>query len=407
MDAGGSYVLCDTDSMAIVASEQGGLVPCAGGSYRDDRMRECVRALSWAEVDEIVRKFSLLNPYDGSSMPASILKVEDVNFRNGAQREIHGYAIAAKRYALFTDNSGDIEIVSAKAHGLGFLLAPDGGGRSPDGTPDWVVDSWKWILRGVLGMKNLDPEWFDRAAMMRLKITTPEVLKALQARQSGMPYRDRVKPFNFILSPIIDDIVGRPIGVKKSDPFTLIAPFMTDPARWYRQQYLNIHDGKSYRVSPPNRQRPSEARAKSCGDFVSEYRWHPEAKSLGPDGQICTEMTNGLLKRTPVSATAKDFCYIGKEADRRWEQGEDISILQPEVVQYRPDETARLVADPLLPGELRRTSIRRLAKESGVSPNTIKRARRGERIQKAIAAKLVEALARIVESDLMRGSQNR
>jgi hypothetical protein len=31
-DAGGSYLMCDTDSMAIVASEHGGTVSCNGGN---------------------------------------------------------------------------------------------------------------------------------------------------------------------------------------------------------------------------------------------------------------------------------------------------------------------------------------------------------------------------------------
>ena len=33
-DAGGTYLMCDTDSMAIVASEHGGLVPCNGGPHQ-------------------------------------------------------------------------------------------------------------------------------------------------------------------------------------------------------------------------------------------------------------------------------------------------------------------------------------------------------------------------------------
>ena len=54
--------------------------------------------------------------------------------------------------------------------------------------------------------------------------------------------------------------------------------------------------------------------------------------------------------------------YIGKETNRRWEQGEDISMLNPEVVEYRPNETARLVADPELGRDARSVSIRALAK---------------------------------------------
>ena len=33
-NAGGTYLMCDTDSMAIVSSEQGELVRCKGGSHR-------------------------------------------------------------------------------------------------------------------------------------------------------------------------------------------------------------------------------------------------------------------------------------------------------------------------------------------------------------------------------------
>jgi hypothetical protein len=45
-DLGGIHVLCDTDSMAIVATEDGGLVPCPGGHLRSAVGRDCVLALS-------------------------------------------------------------------------------------------------------------------------------------------------------------------------------------------------------------------------------------------------------------------------------------------------------------------------------------------------------------------------
>jgi DNA polymerase elongation subunit (family B) len=61
-DAGGSYLMCDTDSMAIVASERGGLVPCKGGQHRTTDGTDAVKALSWGEVRRIVGKFGRLNP---------------------------------------------------------------------------------------------------------------------------------------------------------------------------------------------------------------------------------------------------------------------------------------------------------------------------------------------------------
>ena len=86
--------------------------------------------------------------------------------------------------------------------------------------------------------------------MMRFTITTPEVLKVLQARERELIYRDRAKPLNFVLSPILEELSGHPIG---ADPnrFTLIAPFTSDSLRWYELSYINVYDGKQYRLGQP------------------------------------------------------------------------------------------------------------------------------------------------------------
>ena len=68
--AGGSWAFCDTDSMAIVATETGGLVPCPGGPERDEHGRECVRALDFGQVDGIVRRFEASTLTTGRSCPA-------------------------------------------------------------------------------------------------------------------------------------------------------------------------------------------------------------------------------------------------------------------------------------------------------------------------------------------------
>src|SRR5919106_889407 len=39
-EAGGSYVFCDTDSMAIVATERGGPVACPGGGHQMEEGEE-------------------------------------------------------------------------------------------------------------------------------------------------------------------------------------------------------------------------------------------------------------------------------------------------------------------------------------------------------------------------------
>jgi hypothetical protein len=393
-DAGGSYLMCDTDSMAIVASEHGGLVSCVGGPYRLPDGRDAVNALRWTEVNHIVDRIDALSPYDRSAVHERLLKIEDVNRdESGQQREVHGYAIAAKRYALFTRSAdGDLQIVKASGHGLGYLYRPKDGFNKALEEHEWVIEAWDWLIRQALGLPSTVPSWFSLPAMMRIAVTTPEVLKALQERQRGLPYADRVKPFNFVLSPLIDPFGGHPQGATR-DKFTLIAPFTSKASSWLDLEWVNYHEdsGTLYRLARPGHRRPSDAEAKTYGDVVKDYRWHEEAKSLGPDGRPCRDTTAGLLQRMPVQAAAK-FRHIGKETDRRWEREDDISLLNPRLVEYRPQETARLTTDPTLQQRARRHSIRDLAKAAGVTEKAVKALRRGGRFRKATARKIEQGL---------------
>ena len=56
--------------------------------------------------------------------------------------------------------------------------------------------------------------------------------------------------------------------------------------------------------------------------LLLQYQQHPEAKSLAPDGTPCGPDTRGLLKRAHV--TGGEFRYVGKETDRKWEEGDEI-----------------------------------------------------------------------------------
>lgn len=117
-DLGGSWAFCDTDSLFIIATEHGQLIPCAGGKHRTPDGRQAIKALSWEETRRIVGSFASLDPYHGPDHPKSILKVEDENYdpETGEQREIECLAIAAKRYGLFTRRlDGTPDLFSAAA----------------------------------------------------------------------------------------------------------------------------------------------------------------------------------------------------------------------------------------------------------------------------------------------------
>jgi len=120
-DAGGTYLFCDTDSAAIVSTKHRRQIAMPDGA-------KPITALSWNEVQRIVGRFASLNPYN---LDGSILKIHKLNWDNHKQcRQLYGYAIAAKRYALNTKHHNEIEVVEPKAHGLGFFYPPK---DSPDG----------------------------------------------------------------------------------------------------------------------------------------------------------------------------------------------------------------------------------------------------------------------------------
>jgi hypothetical protein len=88
-ELGGTYAMCDTDSMSIVASPERKTLPSG------------IRAIDWTAVEAIRERFNSLNPYDRHAVD-SILKLEDVNFLpTGERNQLWCYAISAKRYVHF------------------------------------------------------------------------------------------------------------------------------------------------------------------------------------------------------------------------------------------------------------------------------------------------------------------
>jgi len=67
MRLGGTYAMEDTDSMGIVSTEHGGMIPCVGGK------NGVIKALSWKQVEDISNQFDALKPYNRDAVPTSIL----------------------------------------------------------------------------------------------------------------------------------------------------------------------------------------------------------------------------------------------------------------------------------------------------------------------------------------------
>ena len=384
-EARGSFLLCDTDSMAIVATQKSRSIRLTDP---ESAKQQKVKSLSWQQVEGIVSKFERLNPY---SFPGSILKIE----KDSTKRQLYGFGVSAKRYCLFDEQYG---IVHASSHGLGYLYVPGSKWDKEADCPEWIREAWEFIIEDDPQAKV--PPWFSSPAMMRIGMTTPKVQlwRAISEQPQKLPYRLRFKPFNFVVSPIIAECgiiknSGRRSPKRPNEKVLLIAPFSAHRKNWYAIRYTNVSDDRKFSLVRSRPNNADEAVPFTLGDIVRMHTAHPESKSLAPDGGPCTGFTRGLLQRSSIRAQGIPR-LIGKETDRKWEQDEDPSFFEPLLVEYRFDETARITTDAKLQNAIRDSgnTVRELAQRTQLNPSTVQRAAQGKRIRKSSAATLWEFL---------------
>lgn len=380
-NASGLYIFCDTDSLCVVSSKEGGPITIPGAVNGE-------RVLTWAEVDEIVKRFESLNPYNQEIVPGSILKVHKLNWnKEGERRQLHAFSLAAKRYAIYKKKQGGIEIIEPKAHGLGYFHPPQ---DSPEGwdrdVPKWTFELWDYIVRGALGLERKKPEWFDLSVMMRITLSTPH--NALQ----NLGKSDLTRPHNFMMMPKIAPF-GYPNGGKPSNQnFTLITRFTSKREEWLRSECINIHDCDSptYRLAFDFVDDGVTVSPVNFYQLTESYQNHPEAKSLGPDGKPCEFDTRGLLQRAHI--VAGEHIYFGKESDRHWEQGEDISLLESKTIQYK--RRGKVTASEEIKSDINSIGIKKCARESNIHRSIIRKIVRGVLVKRSTYREFVQWLQR-------------
>jgi hypothetical protein len=341
---GGTYAMEDTDSMAIVATKNGGIIACRGGPHKASEGRQGITALTWKQVERIADQFADLNPYQRDAIPGSILKIEDDNFDpiTGDQRQLYCLAISAKRYALFIrDEHGTPVLLRASCphcgrknkpkhsncakckkpiqinnnddrwseHGLGHLLNP----ADPENEDrEWIAEVWLSMVKKSLGT-NAQPVYFQNLpAVGRITVSSPALMRPFDNLNSGKKYCDRVKPFNFLLSCHVKQF-GHPIG---SDPtrFHLVGPYNSDSRTWLTTDWIDQYSGKVYRIATEGYHGDRKtARVKTYAEVIREYEYHPESKCGEANGKPCRKQTIGLLQRRHVKIDL--IKYIGKESN--------------------------------------------------------------------------------------------
>jgi hypothetical protein len=320
-ELGGTYAMEDTDSMAIVATERGGFIPCKGGEHRSQNGEEGIRALTWNQVDRIVTRFEALNPYDRSVVSGSVLKIEDDNRdpKTGKQRQLYCLAISAKRYALFLMSENEKPILLREEtnnkkdrwsrHGLGHLLNP----TDPEASDrNWTCAVWYAIIRKAVGLSAKQPVFANLPAIGRTTVSSPSLMKCLESLNAGKPYAEQIKPFNFLQTSQISPF-GHPEGVDP-EKCHLISPYDPDPRKWLEKEWVDQYTRKRFRITTCGHYGSRDiARVKTYGDVVTEYEFHPESKCADAFENPCDRQTVGLLQRRHVKID--QIKCIGKESN--------------------------------------------------------------------------------------------
>ena len=226
--------------------------------------------------------------------------------------------------------------------------------------------------------------------MMRIRITTPNVLRVLRKRDPGA-----AKPYNFVLSPIL---------INSSPDCTLIAPASKHWEEWLGRDYTEIHSGETVKLS--GEYHGKVHRPQTLSNVIWRHYLHPEDKSLSPDGQRCGAYTRGLLLRRPIQAMTP-LGFVGKEMERRAQKGADVSIVEGTgPIKYQPGQTANTrAADARLILRARKFPLRQLMRESGVSQHATERFLRGDRVQPATRTRMQRAVMKL-EHDALRAQEH-
>ncbi len=420
-DAGGVWAFCDTDSLAIVATADGRLVPCPGGAHRNADGDQCVQSLTYEQCADIRLRFSALSPYD-PKVVTELLKPE---------QRASCLAVSAKRYALYTVSENiagengvgkneTVQLVPGKfsEHGLGHLLDPS----DPDPhrtNKKWIEEYWTWTIRTALGHPDrVEPAWLDRPAVGAHTVSSPVLLAAFDVyngKRAGRgtvgtpvrkPYAQQVKPFSFMIVAYHEPFPG--------GPGRLVAPYQRDGSTWTEQVWVDLHDpaGPGYRLStaptdgsePPSAAgqygrrtaQPGRAIAQTYRDVLAQHYRHPEPKFLGPIGQPCTPHTRGLLSRRPTAVYATRL--IGKEANRVEEMDAGLLAADPTQIYAEPPtkHLVRAVLAPLTTEQILTLLQRRTPHAQTPSVRTVQRMRAG-----SSPSPVLSALAALLAADAL------
>ena len=190
----------------------------------------------------------------------------------------------------------------------------------------------------------------------------------------GKKYRNRIKPFDFLLSCHVKPF-GYPPDVDP-EKFNLVAPYVPDPECWVDLPWIDQYSGKQYEITTEGfHGSRGVARVKTYGEALREYESHLGAKSADAKGKPSGKQAVGVLHRRHVRV--ERIIYIGKESNRL-EEIEAGVIHSPESVYTEyPDPSRDELPTRILP-ILKKIPMAALIRVSGKSRSMLRRTIAGQ-----------------------------
>ena len=316
--AGGTVAYVDTDSLAIVATPTGGLIPCPGGTERDEQGRDCVRALSFEEIEQALAPLEALNPFrarHGDQAPR-LLKLEADNLKDGEQVVAYLHARSTKnydRYRLGAKGSRTtVEVTKASEHGLGHLH-PHWQTSHPEPVEGWVTEGRGYLLRRDLGLPAKPPGWFDEMAVSILRLNRWSDLKPFLPKGGRKQRGNGPRPFSRIAVAHPDPLYA----VNEDGERIAAAALWHDDLTPEQARWRDLRDGRPLRVRPtrgPLREADLSAGGpvpvKTMRDVFDRLAARHD-HGLDHSGQPTTQRTIGLVR--PAATRASLILTIGRE----------------------------------------------------------------------------------------------
>lgn len=233
-------------------------------------------------------------------------------------------------------------------------MAPYQRERTAKDIPDvelWQQDVWMRIIEADLQGIPDQPDYdalcnSNKPAVSRYGATTPELESWFDTYNEEKAYRDRVKPFNFLLSAQISE----EYKLSNQNAIKPVAPYQSTAAKSVKLFF----DRQTGTPVKPNK-------LKTYSHALVQYHLHSESKFL--NGSFCDR---GYAHRRHIKL--KSIRHIGKEANK-WEQQYFLGANPEEQLDYGcgPKEQKEFVTYVNQRRKEIGLSIRRLALEAGVS----------------------------------------